>query len=79
MAVAANRSIIKDTHFSNVTAYVNKPINLHGRSASVNILGVHFQNLSVEGKPVTSQTDPDATWSINPFVSGIEFDARSDG
>jgi polygalacturonase len=70
---AANQSIIKDTHFTNVTSYVKKPINLHGRSESVNISGVHFQNLSVEGQPVTSQTDPDAVWSINAFVTGIDF------
>jgi hypothetical protein len=73
---AANQSVIKDTHFTNVTSDVKKPINLHGRSASVNIVGVHFDNLSVEGKPVTDPTDPDASWSINPFVSGIEFNAR---
>lgn len=73
---AANQSIIKDTHFRNVTSYVNKPINLHGRSPAVNIVGVHFENLSVEGKPVTSSADPDATWSINPFVSGIDFAAQ---
>jgi hypothetical protein len=72
---AANQSIIKDTHFRNVTSYVKKPINLHGRSSSVNIVGVHFENLSIEGKPVTSPTDPDAQWSINPFVSGIDFAA----
>lgn len=72
---AANQSIIKDTHFRNVTSYVNKPINLHGRSSTVNIVGVHFENLTVEGKPVTSPTDPDATWSINPFVSGVDFAA----
>ncbi|HKT79538.1 MAG TPA: glycosyl hydrolase family 28 protein [Vicinamibacterales bacterium] len=70
---AANQSIIKDTHFTNVTSYVNKPINLHGRSESVNITGVHFQNLVVEGQPVTSQTDPDAIWNINAFVTGIDF------
>jgi polygalacturonase len=72
---AANQSIIKDTHFINVTADVKKPINLHGRSPSVNIVGVHFQNLSVQGQPVTSATDADATWSINPFVTGIDFEA----
>jgi hypothetical protein len=73
---AANQSIIKNTHFKNVTSDVKKPINLHGRSATVNITGVHFDNLTVEGKPVTSPTDPDAAWSINPFVSGIDFAAR---
>jgi polygalacturonase len=73
---AANRSLIVDTHFENVSSRVKKPINLHGRSSTVNIAGVHFENLTVEGKPVTSATDPDAAWSINPFVSGIDFDAR---
>jgi hypothetical protein len=73
---AANQSIIKDTHFANVMSYVRKPINLHGRSASVNIVGVHFDNLVVEGQPVTSPTDEDALWSINPFVSGIDFGAQ---
>jgi hypothetical protein len=73
---AANQSVIKDTFFSNVTAYVKKPINLHGRSSTVNIAGVHFASLSVEGNPITSQTDPDALWSINPFVTGITFDAQ---
>jgi polygalacturonase len=70
---AANQSIIKDTYFSNVTSDVKKPINLHGRSSAVNIVGVHFDKLSVGGQPVTSPTDPDALWSINPFVSDIEF------
>jgi hypothetical protein len=72
---AANQSIIKDTYFSNVTSDVKKPINLHGRSSTVNIVGVHFDNLVVEAKPVTSATDPDAAWSINPFVTGIDFAA----
>jgi hypothetical protein len=71
---AANQSVIKNTHFTNIRSYVKKPINLHGRSATVDIVGVHFTNLSVAGQPVTSQTDPDAAWSINPFVSGIDFD-----
>jgi glycosyl hydrolase family 28 len=70
---AANQSIIKDTYFENVTSDVNKPIKLHGRSASVDIVGVHFSNLSVAGKPITSPTDTNATWSINPFVSGVDF------
>ena len=73
---AANRSIIKDTHFINVASYVKKPINLHGRSSTVPIEGVHFDNLRVDGKPVTSPTDPDAEWSINAFVTGIDFDAH---
>jgi hypothetical protein len=72
---AANQSIIMNTHFSNVTSHVKKPINLHGRSSTVNIVGVHFDNLIVEGNPVTSPTDPDAAWSINANVSGIAFAA----
>ena len=70
---AANQSIIKDTHFTNVTSDVKKPINLRGRSEAVNIAGVHFENLTVEGQPITSPTDPDAAWNINAFVTGIEF------
>jgi len=70
---AANTSIIKDTYFTNVTSAVKKPINLHGRSATVNVTGVHFENLIVTGKAVTSQTDSDATWSINSYVSNIVF------
>jgi hypothetical protein len=41
----------------------------------VNIVGVHFTNLAVQGNAVTSQTDADATWSINSYVSGITFGA----
>jgi hypothetical protein len=39
----------------------------------VNINGVHFKNLTVQGKAVTSQTDTDASWSINSYVSNITF------
>ena len=39
---AANTSIIKDTYFTNVASDVKQPIVLHGRSATVNINGVHF-------------------------------------
>lgn len=70
---AANQSIIKDTYFSNVTSDVKKPINLHGRSSTVNIVGVHFEKLTVDGKAVSSPTDSAAVWSINPFVSEIDF------
>jgi hypothetical protein len=73
---AANQSVIENTFFSNVTSYVKKPINLHGRSSEVNVAGVHFANLTIEGNAVTSPTDADAIWSINPFVTGITFDAH---
>jgi hypothetical protein len=39
----------------------------------VNISGVHFSNFTVQGHPITSQTDTDASWSINSFVSNITF------
>jgi polygalacturonase len=71
---AANTSVIKDTYFINVSSEVKKPINLHGRSATVNQDGVHFKNLSVAGKTITSQSDPNATWSINSFVTNIVFE-----
>jgi len=70
---AANTSVIKDTYFTDIASNVKQPIVLHGRSATVNINGVHFTNLTVQGKAVTSQTDADASWSINSFVSSISF------
>ena len=70
---AANTSVTHDTFFTNITSDVRMPIVLHGRSAAVNIVGVHFTNLTVQGRPVTSQTDTDASWDINPFVSNITF------
>ena len=72
---AANQSIIKDTYFVNVASDSQNLINLHGRSAMYNITGVHFSNVTVRGQPLTSQTDPDAMWSINSNVSNITFDA----
>jgi hypothetical protein len=71
---AANTSIIKDTYFINISSEVKKPINLHGRSASVNVTGVHFSNLSVAGKLITGQADANATFSINAYVSNIMFE-----
>jgi len=71
---AANTSVIKDTYFTNVASDVKQPIVLHGRSATVNITGVHFNSLTVQGRAVTTQTDADATWNLNSFVSGITFD-----
>jgi hypothetical protein len=70
---AANTSITKDTYFTNVASDVKMPIHLHGKSSAVNINGVHFSNLTVQGKAVTSQTDSDASWDINSYVSGITF------
>jgi hypothetical protein len=70
---APNTSIAKDTYFTNITADVNKLINIHGKSSTVNINGVHFSGFTVQGKAITSQTDTDATWSINSFVSNITF------
>ena len=70
---AANTSIIQDTYFTNVSSDVKQVISLHGKSSSVNITGVHFKNLTVQGKAVTSQTDADASWDINSYVSGITF------
>jgi hypothetical protein len=71
---AANTSVVKDTYFTNISSDVKKTINLHGASSSVNINGVHFKNLTVQGKAVTSQTDSDASWSINSYVSNITFE-----
>ena len=47
---AANTSVIKDTYFTDIASNVKQPIVLHGKSATVNIAGVHFTNLTVQGK-----------------------------
>ncbi|WP_281200122.1 hypothetical protein [Nonomuraea candida] len=39
---------------------MKKVINLHGRSSSVNISGVHLSDVTVHGKPITSRTGPNA-------------------
>ncbi len=70
---AANTATIKDAYFTNVASAVKKTVNLHGLSSSVNINGVHFSNFTVQGHAITSQTDSDASWSINSYVSNITF------
>jgi hypothetical protein len=74
---AANQSIIKDTYFTNIASDAQNLINLHGKSATYGIDGVHFSNVSVRGKSLTSQSDPDASFSINSFVTNITFDASN--
>jgi hypothetical protein len=70
---AADTGVYKDIYFTNVSSDVKQVISLHGKSATVNINGVHFKNLTIQGKAVTSQTDADASWDINSYVSGITF------
>jgi polygalacturonase len=70
---AADTGVYKDVNFTNVSSDVKKVISLHGKSSTVNITGVHFNNFTVQGKAITSQTDADASWDINQFVSGITF------
>jgi hypothetical protein len=70
---AADTGVYKDTYFTNVSSSVKQVISLHGKSSTVNIAGVHFKNLSVQGKTITSQTDSNASWDINQYVSGITF------
>ena len=71
---AADTGVYKDTYFTNLSSDVKKVVSLHGKSSSVNITGVHFKNFTVQGKAVTSQTDSDASWDINSFVSGVTFE-----
>jgi len=68
---AANMSVTNNTMFTNVVADVKQPIILHGKSATINIDGVHFSGLSVQGHTLTSDTDPNASWDINAYVSNI--------
>jgi len=71
--VAPNTSTVKNVTFTNVASDVKKLINIHGLSSTVNVNGVHFIGLTVQGKAVTSQTDADASWNINQYVSNITF------
>ena len=59
--------------FTNVSSDVKQLINIHGLNSTVNINGVHFSGFTVQGKAVTSQTDTDASWNINQYVSNITF------
>jgi hypothetical protein len=70
---AADTGMYKDTYFTNVSSDVKQVISLHGKSSTVNIAGVHFKNLAILGKTIASQTDSNATWDINQYVSGITF------
>ena len=69
----ADTGVYKDTYFTNVSSDVKQVISLHGKSSTVNIAGVHFKSLTVQGKTITSQTDANASWDINQYVSGITF------
>ncbi len=71
---APNTATIRDVYFTNVSSDTKQVVNIHGKSSSVNISGVHFKNFTVQGKAVTSQTDADASWNINSFVSGFTFE-----
>jgi polygalacturonase len=71
---APNTSTVRDVYFTNVSCDVKSLINIHGKSSSVNVSGVHFKNFTVQGKAVTSQTDADASWNINQYVSNITFE-----
>jgi hypothetical protein len=70
---APNTSTVKNLSFTNVTSDVKQLINIHGLNSTVNVNGVHFTGLTVQGKAVTSQTDTDASWNINQYVSNITF------
>jgi hypothetical protein len=70
---AADTGVYKNTTFTNVSSDVKQVISLHGKSSTVNITGVHFKNLTILGKTITSQTDANASWDINQFVSGVDF------
>jgi hypothetical protein len=53
---AANTTITKNSTFMDVTSAVAQPIHLLGRSSTINVNGVKFVGLNVQGKAVTSQT-----------------------
>jgi len=70
---APNTSTVKDAYFKTIAADTKQLINIHGKSSSVNVNGVHFSAFTVGGNPLTSQSDSDATWNINQYVSNITF------
>jgi hypothetical protein len=70
---APNTSTVKDVYFTNISSNVKQLINIHGKSSTVNVNGVHFDNFTVQGKKLTSQTDSAASWNINQYVSNITF------
>jgi hypothetical protein len=72
---AANTGSYKNTYFTNVSSDANKSIVLHGRPGTTGTIdGVHFKNLTIQGKAVTSQTDSDASWNIANGVTNITFE-----
>lgn len=71
---AANESIIRNTTFRNISAEVSKPIDLHGRSNEFGIDGVHFENFTINGNPITSSNDSDAQFSVNQYVTDLTFE-----
>jgi len=71
---AANQSIIKDTYFYDITSYGPNTINLQAKSLQYGIDGVHFKNLVIGGKAITSQSAAGATWTVNQYVTNITFD-----
>lgn len=70
---APNTSTVKDVYFTNISSNVKQLINIHGKTSTVNVNGVHFDNFTVQGKKLTSQTDSAASWNINQYVSNITF------
>ncbi len=71
---AANQSTYIDTYFTNVSSDSNRTVQLHGRAGTTGTIdGVHFTNLTIQGNPVTSQTDGDASWNIANGVTNITF------
>ncbi|HEY4185495.1 MAG TPA: glycosyl hydrolase family 28 protein [Polyangia bacterium] len=70
---APNTSTVKNVSFTNVSADVNQVINIHGLSSTIDVDGVHFDNFTVQGNVLTSQTDANAVWNLNQYVSNITF------
>jgi hypothetical protein len=64
---AANTTVTHNTSYTNVTSAVDKTVNLHGKSATVNIDGVHFNALTVLGTHVTNSSG--ASWSLKNVIN----------
>ena len=68
-----NTSTVRNAFFTNVKSDVRKVINIHGKSSSVNVDGVHFSGLTIQGQAINSQSGSNATWDVNQYVSNITF------
>ena len=70
---AADTCMYKDTYFTNVARTSRRSSASTGESRPSTSTAFTSKTSRSRAKPSTSQTDSDATWDINQYVSGITF------